>query len=58
MQLMYTLDHEVPHQVALEDPEDPTPYWIVSTRRPDDLVAALGGVARPAGTTTADHPVG
>jgi len=45
-------------RVEVRDPQDPTPYWIVSTRRPDDLVAALGGVARPAGTTTADHPVG
>ncbi len=23
------------------DPNDPTPYWLVSTRRPEDLVAAL-----------------
>ncbi len=31
-------------RVDLVDPLDPTPYWIVSTRHPDDLVAAL---ARP-----------
>ncbi|MGA9871812.1 MAG: DUF3093 domain-containing protein [Rhodococcus sp. (in: high G+C Gram-positive bacteria)] len=30
--------------VVLDDPEDPTPYWLVSTKRPEDLVAAL---ARP-----------
>lgn len=30
-------------RVEVRDPQDPTPYWIVSTRRPDALVAALGG---------------
>lgn len=28
-------------RVQLTDPEDPTPYWVVSSRRPADLVAAL-----------------
>ncbi|MDM7853569.1 DUF3093 domain-containing protein [Cellulomonas alba] len=28
-------------RVEVVDPEDPTPYWLVSTRRPDDLVRAL-----------------
>ncbi len=28
-------------KVPIDDPDDPTPYWLVSTRRPDDLVAAL-----------------
>lgn len=28
--------------VVLDDPEDPTPYWLVSTRRPAELVSALG----------------
>ncbi|MHA6795034.1 DUF3093 domain-containing protein [Pseudonocardia bannensis] len=28
-------------RVELLDPEDPTPYWIFSTRDPDGLVAAL-----------------
>ncbi|GAB4069477.1 hypothetical protein GCM10028777_31500 [Angustibacter speluncae] len=28
-------------RVELVDPQDPTPYWLVSTRRPDDLVRAL-----------------
>jgi Protein of unknown function (DUF3093). len=34
----------VPSGVRLEvvDPRDPTPYWFVSTRRPDRLLAALG----------------
>lgn len=29
-------------QVTVADPADPTPYWLVSTRHPDRLVAALG----------------
>jgi hypothetical protein len=28
-------------QVRLDDPDDPTPYWIVSSRHPDALVRAL-----------------
>ncbi|MFE3291242.1 DUF3093 domain-containing protein [Rhodococcus sp. NPDC059234] len=27
--------------IVLDDPDDPTPYWLVSTRRPADLAAAL-----------------
>jgi hypothetical protein len=27
--------------VVLDDPDDPTPYWLVSSRRPDQLLAAL-----------------
>lgn len=32
--------------LVLDDPEDPTPYWLVSTRNPQRLLAALraGGV--------------
>jgi hypothetical protein len=35
----------VPAAVRLEilDPEDPTPYWVVSTRRPDRLLAEVRG---------------
>jgi hypothetical protein len=29
-------------RVALTDPQDSTPYWLVSTRHPDQLAAALG----------------
>lgn len=29
-------------RIHLADPQDPTPYWLVSTRRPDALLAALG----------------
>jgi hypothetical protein len=28
-------------RVELRDPEDPTPYWIVSSRRPQELAKAL-----------------
>ncbi|MFD2792067.1 DUF3093 domain-containing protein [Promicromonospora vindobonensis] len=28
-------------RVALDDPADPTPYWLISTRRPQLLVQAL-----------------
>lgn len=29
--------------VVLDDPDDPTPYWLISSRRPDRVLAALGG---------------
>jgi hypothetical protein len=29
-------------RIVLDDPDDPTPYWVVSSRRPAALVAALG----------------
>lgn len=29
-------------KIALIDPNDPTPYWILSTRKPAQLAAALG----------------
>lgn len=28
-------------QVVLDDPTDPTPYWLISSRHPDRLAAAL-----------------
>jgi hypothetical protein len=33
---------------------EPEPYWLVSSRRPDDLVAALEQARRAAPTTAAD----
>ena len=27
--------------LVLNDPDDPTPYWLVSTRQPDQVLAAL-----------------
>jgi len=32
-------------RVEVRDPEDPTPYWLVSSRRPAELVRALGPIA-------------
>jgi hypothetical protein len=28
--------------LVLDDPDDPTPYWLISTRKPEQLLAALG----------------
>ncbi|MGV3732902.1 MAG: DUF3093 domain-containing protein [Microcella sp.] len=28
-------------RVALDDPDDPTPYWLLSTRQPEQLAAAI-----------------
>jgi hypothetical protein len=33
-------------RVEVLDPQDPTPYWLVSTRHPLELLAALDGTAR------------
>ncbi len=30
-------------RVELDDPEDPTPYWLISSRRPAELARALAG---------------
>jgi len=32
-------------KVTLSDPEDPTPYWVVSCRRPDALATAVKAAA-------------
>lgn len=55
--------------VEVADPADPTPSWLVSTRRPEDLVRALvaagaagaapeAPAARPAGDDDAGRPTG
>ncbi|AJM77650.1 DUF3093 domain-containing protein [Rathayibacter toxicus] len=40
-------------QVPVHDPNDPTPYWLLSSRRPDAMVAAIQEsrrrVGRPSG---------
>ncbi len=36
-------------RVDLTDPNDPTPYWLVSSRRPDELATALGAARRRSG---------
>ena len=28
-------------EITLDDPDDPAPYWLVSSRRPDELASAL-----------------
>ncbi|TFB90437.1 DUF3093 domain-containing protein [Cryobacterium algoricola] len=35
-------------RVPIEDPRDPAPYWLVSTRHPTTLAAAINGSRRPA----------
>ena len=30
-------------RVQIEDPDDDTPYWLISSRRPQELASALGG---------------
>jgi hypothetical protein len=35
-------------QVVLDDPGDPTPYWVISSRHPERLAAALVPVWRDA----------
>jgi hypothetical protein len=36
-------------RVEITDPRDPTPYWLVSSRRPDALAEALTGLAQTGG---------
>lgn len=38
-------------RVQILDPDDPAPYWLVSTRRPEELAAAIDAerAARPSG---------
>jgi hypothetical protein len=34
-------------RIEITDPADPTPYWLVSTRKPKQLAAALGWAHKP-----------
>lgn len=34
-------------RIPIVDPEDPAPYWLVSTRHPEKLAAAINGSRRP-----------
>lgn len=43
-------------QVEVDDPADPTPYWLVSTRDPSAVAAALGRAGQDAGPAPADPP--
>ncbi len=40
--------------IHVTDEQDPTPYWLISTRHPEQLVAALDA-ARPAPPRPADE---
>lgn len=42
-------------QVLLDDPADPTPYWLISSRDPERLAATLTRAGHPA---PADQPHG
>ena len=44
-------------QVPVADPADPTPYWLLSTRHPEELVAALRAVGT-SGSGDAGYPEG
>lgn len=36
-------------RVPIVDPDDPAPYWVISTRRPGELIGALDTARRRAG---------
>ena len=40
--------------IPLADDSDPTPYWLVSSRRPDALAAALGHTEKAPATPAHD----
>jgi hypothetical protein len=37
-------------RVEITDPADPAPYWLLSTRRPDELAGVLAGLTRSDGS--------
>ncbi len=39
-------------RVAIEDPADPAPYWLLSTRRPTELAEVLGDLTRSGGSVS------
>lgn len=43
-------------RLTLDDPEDDTPYWLVSSRRPEELLAALQRAHPGEATWTMDAP--
>lgn len=45
-------------EVTLADPADPHPYWLISTRRPAALAAAVNAAVAEAGPPPARPPVG
>lgn len=41
-------------RIPVEDPADPVPYWLVSSRRANELAAAINGSRRPEHRELAD----
>lgn len=47
--------------IVLDDPDDPTPYWLVSTRHPNRLLESIGAPiasVRRSGAQNSDRPDG
>ena len=42
-------------RVEITDPADPAPYWLVSTRRPEELAGALSALAGPSKAKPTEH---
>jgi len=42
-------------RVEITDPADPAPYWLVSTRHPEELAGALGALSRPSKAEPTEH---
>jgi len=42
-------------RVPILDPSDPTPYWLVSTRRPQAIAAAINGTTEAREATSTDQ---
>jgi hypothetical protein len=38
--------------VEVTDPDSPSPYWLVGTRHPEELAAAIEGCRQPSGSVT------
>lgn len=57
----YLVHHSWVHSMVLlvlDDPDDPTPYWLVSTRHPEKVLAAMGVAdARLGGSLESPVPV-
>lgn len=45
-------------RIDLADPQDPTPYWLVATRAPHELAAAIGGLRPWSGDVAEAPPAG
>lgn len=44
-------------KIVITDPSDPVPYWLVSTRRPDELIRSLGGEPAVTSSTPPQIPI-